>query len=64
MKRFIAKNWKTIEAAKRKGLTHPEIYRILAKNGFLGTFNTYYTYWSEVSKMTPAKRKRCAYSKI
>ena len=62
MKKFIAKNWKTIEKAKRKGLTHAQTFNILAKKGFAGTFSTFYTYRLELSKLTPAKRKQFAKS--
>jgi len=62
MKQFIAKNWEMLNAAKQEGATLNKIYGILAKNGFPGTFNTFYTYWLEVSKMTSAQRKRCAKS--
>ena len=62
MKQFLAKQWQSIKAAKREGATYAEIYEILAEHGFPGTFNTFYTYWLEVSKMTPVQRKLCAKS--
>ena len=62
MKQFLARHWKLIKAVMDEGTTCPEIYKILAKHGFPGTYNTFYTYWLEVSKMTPAQRERCAKS--
>jgi len=62
MKQFLADNWELFKAIKDDGATYSEIYKTLAKQGFPGTYNTFYTYWLEVSKMTPAQRKRCAKS--
>jgi|GEM_PF-2997971 len=62
MKQFIAKNWKMLNAAKNEGAPLDKIHKLLAMNGFPGTYNTFYTYWLEVSKMTTAQRKRCAKS--
>lgn len=62
MKQFLAKHWNLFKAVMDDGATYSEIYKILAKHGFPGTYNTFYTYWLEVSKMTPTERKRCAKS--
>jgi len=60
MKQFIAEIWNLITAAKREGASLREIHEVLAASGFPGTYNTFYTYWLEVSKMTPSQRARCA----
>jgi fluoride ion exporter CrcB/FEX len=62
MKQFIAEFWNLIACAKREGGTYQEIYDVLAKNGFPGTYTTFYTYCLEVAKMTPAQRARLAKS--
>ena len=62
MKQFLANNWGLLKAVKDDGATCAEIYKTLARHGFPGTYDTFYTYWLEVSKMTPAQRKRCAKS--
>ncbi|HXT13066.1 MAG TPA: hypothetical protein VN873_16005 [Candidatus Angelobacter sp.] len=62
MKQFIAEIWDLIAEAKQEGATYQEIYEVLTRNGFKGTYTTFYTYCLEVSKMTKAQRARLAKS--
>jgi fluoride ion exporter CrcB/FEX len=62
MKQFIAEIWPLIIEAKQQGAKYCEIHEVLARNGFPGTYTTFYTYCLEVSKMTSAKRARLAKS--
>lgn len=62
MKQFIAEIWDLIAEAKQEGATYHEIHEILAKNGFKGTYTTFYTCCLEVSKMTKTQRARLAKS--
>jgi fluoride ion exporter CrcB/FEX len=62
MRQFIAEICSLIASATREGATRPEIYQVLAENGFPGTYTTFYTYCLEVSKMTSAQRTRLAKS--
>jgi fluoride ion exporter CrcB/FEX len=62
MKQFIAEIWNLITTARREGATHREIYELLAENGFPGTYNTYYSYWLEISQLSAAQRAGLAKS--
>jgi fluoride ion exporter CrcB/FEX len=62
MKQFIAEIWSRIAEAKQEGAKYHEIYEVLAENGFPGTYNTFYTYCLEVSKMTKTQRARLSKS--
>lgn len=62
MKQFIAEIWDLIAEAKQEGAKYSEIYEVVAKNGFPGTYTTFYTYCLEVSNMTKAQRAQLSKS--